>query len=82
MEVLYPRCAGLDVHAASVTACLRIASGHDVTYQHRTVSTTTRGLLELAATSAAAAAAQFVVCAAPQIGVYLSSLEMSSIVLV
>jgi transposase len=48
MEVLYPRCAGLDVHADSVTACLRLASGPDVTYQHRTVSTTTRGLLELA----------------------------------
>ena len=25
MEVLYPRCAGLDVHAGSVTACARIA---------------------------------------------------------
>jgi transposase len=48
MEVLYPRCAGLDVHARSVTACVRIASGADVTYQHRTVATTTRGLLELA----------------------------------
>jgi transposase len=48
MEVLYPRCAGLDVHAESVTACLRVASGPEVTYQHRTVSTTTRGLLELA----------------------------------
>lgn len=48
MEVLYPRCAGLDVHADSVTACLRIASGPDVKYQHRTVSTTTRGLVELA----------------------------------
>jgi transposase len=48
MEVLYPRCAGLDVHADSVTGCLRVAAGHDVTYQHRTVSTTTRGLLELA----------------------------------
>ena len=48
MEVLYPRCAGLDVHADSVTACLRLASGPEVTYQHRTVSTTTRGLLELA----------------------------------
>ena len=32
MEVLYPRCAGLDVHADSLTACLRIASGHEVTY--------------------------------------------------
>lgn len=48
MEVLYPHCAGLDVHARSVTACLRIAAGRDVTYQHRTVPTTTRGLLELA----------------------------------
>lgn len=48
MEVLYPRCAGLDVHARSVTACVRLASGPDVTYQHRTVATTTRGLLELA----------------------------------
>jgi transposase len=48
MEVLYPRCAGLDVHAGSVTACARIAVGATVTYDHRTVSTTTRGLLELA----------------------------------
>ena len=48
MEVLYPRCAGLDVHAGSVTACVRIATGAQVTYEHRTVSTTTRGLLELA----------------------------------
>jgi transposase len=47
MEVLYSRCAGLDVHARRVTACVRIASGADVTYQHRTVPTTTRGLLEL-----------------------------------
>jgi transposase len=48
MEVLYARCAGLDVHAGSVTACARIASGSQVTYEHRTVSTTTRGLLDLA----------------------------------
>ena len=48
MEVLYPRCAGLDVHAATVVACVRLASGARVTYEHRTVSTTTRGLLELA----------------------------------
>lgn len=54
MEVLYPRCAGLDVHARNVTACVRIASGPDVTYQHRTVSTTTRALLELADWLAAA----------------------------
>ena len=48
MEVLYPRCAGLDVHAGSVTACARIAAGAPVTYDHHTVPTTTRGLLELA----------------------------------
>src|ERR1700730_516705 len=48
MEVLYPRCAGLDVHAGSVTACVRLASGGTVTYQHRTMPTTTSGLLELA----------------------------------
>jgi transposase len=48
MEVLYPRCAGLDVHAATVVACVRIAAGRPVTYEHRTVSTNTRGLLELA----------------------------------
>jgi transposase len=48
MEVLYPRCAGLDVHAGSVTACARIATGQQVTYEHCTVPTTTRGLLELA----------------------------------
>jgi transposase len=54
MEVLYPRCAGLDVHARSVTACIRIASGPDVSYQLRTVPTTTRGLLELADWLAAA----------------------------
>ena len=48
MEVLYPCCAGLDVHAGSVTACVRIAKGAEVTYQHRTVATTSRGLLGLA----------------------------------
>jgi len=48
MEVMHPRCAGLDVHAANVVACTRIAEGGTVTYAHRTVSTTTPGLLELA----------------------------------
>ena len=54
MEVLYPRCAGLDVHARTVTACVRLAAGRDVAYQHRTVETTTRGLLDLADWLAAA----------------------------
>jgi transposase len=38
----------LDVHSKTVVACVRIASGATVTYEHRTVSTNTRGLLELA----------------------------------
>lgn len=48
MEVLYARCAGLDVHATTVVACVRVATGRAVTYEHRTVATHTRGLLELA----------------------------------
>jgi transposase len=48
MELLYARCAGLDVHAKTVVACARIVSGGAVTYYHRTVATTTQGLLELA----------------------------------
>lgn len=48
MELLYARCAGLDVHARTVVACVRSATSGTVTYEHRTVSTTTRGLLELA----------------------------------
>jgi transposase len=48
MEVLSPRCAGLDVHAGSVTACARLASGATVTAVHHTFATTTRGLLALA----------------------------------
>ena len=48
MDVQHARCAGLDVHAKTVVACVRIADAGTVTYEHRTVSTTTRGLLELA----------------------------------
>src|SRR5262245_49900330 len=47
MEILYSHCAGLDVHATSVTACARIAVGGQVSYHHHTVPTTTAGLLEL-----------------------------------
>ncbi len=47
MEVLYPRCAGLDVHAKSVTACVRLAADATITYDHYTAATTTRGLLAL-----------------------------------
>jgi transposase len=50
MEVLYPRCAGLDVHKASVVAGVRLAApGGEVAREVRTFGTTTAGLLELAA---------------------------------
>ena len=48
MEVLHPRCAGLDVHSRSATACVRVAAGRAVTTEHREFATTTAGLLELA----------------------------------
>jgi transposase len=48
MEVLYPMCAGLDVHQATVVACTRIADGPKATQDVRTFATTTKGLLELA----------------------------------
>jgi len=48
MEVLYPRCAGLDVHKESVVACIRIASGGEVVTEVQTFSTTTASLVSLA----------------------------------
>jgi transposase len=47
MEVLYPRCAGLDVHKDSVVACVRCVSppAHQ---EVRHFATTTAGLLALA----------------------------------
>lgn len=47
MQLLYARCAGLDVHARQVIACVRIVANESVTYERLTVPTTTRGLLEL-----------------------------------
>ena len=44
MEVLYPRCAGLDVHQQTVVACARIASGATVQQEVRTFGTTTGDL--------------------------------------
>src|SRR4051794_23444177 len=49
MEVLYPRCAGLDVHKATVVAAVRLAADGKVAREVRTFATTTAGLLELAA---------------------------------
>jgi len=48
MEVLYPRCAGLDVHQQTVVACVRVASGATVQQEVRTFGTTTAELLALA----------------------------------
>lgn len=47
MEVLYPRCAGLDVHLKTVVACVRIAEGRSLRQEVRTFATTTSGLLAL-----------------------------------
>jgi len=48
MEVLYPRCAGLDVHKDTVVACVRIAADGAVHSEVRTFDTMTPGLLALA----------------------------------
>ena len=48
MEVLYPRCAGLDVHKATVVAAVRLVAGGKVAREVRTFATTTAGLLALA----------------------------------
>ena len=47
MDLLHPRCAGLDVHKASVVACVRIVCGDQIQRQVRTFGTTTAQLLEL-----------------------------------
>jgi transposase len=48
MEVIYPRCAGLDVHKQRVVACVRIARDSGPPLQEvRTFETTTSGLLQL-----------------------------------
>lgn len=48
MEVLYPRCAGLDVHKDTVVACARVVEAGRVTTAVQTFGTTTAGLLTLA----------------------------------
>jgi len=47
MEVLFPRCAGLDVHRDSVVACVRIAENGAVSQEVRTFGATTKELLAL-----------------------------------
>ena len=47
MDVLYPRCAGLDVHKDSVVAGVRLAGDGPTRTEVRTFDTTTPGLLAL-----------------------------------
>jgi len=47
MQVLYPRCAGLDVHKDTVVACVRCVSP-PACHETRSFATTTKGLLALA----------------------------------
>lgn len=47
MEVIHPRCAGLDVHVRTVQACARLAVGREVSRELRTFGTTTKELLVL-----------------------------------
>lgn len=45
MEVLYPHCAGLDVHKDTVVACVRHVTDGEVTREVRTFKTMTTDLL-------------------------------------
>jgi hypothetical protein len=47
MEVLYPRCCGLDVHRETAAACLRVVFGGEVVREVRTFETTTVSLMAL-----------------------------------
>ena len=47
MELLHRRCCGLDVHKATVVACLRLVSDGKVTTEVRTFQITTADLLRL-----------------------------------
>jgi transposase len=48
MNVLHPRCAGLDVHKKTVVAAVRIVENGQVRVEVRTFETTTAGLIALA----------------------------------
>src|SRR5262245_44789563 len=47
MQVLYPRCCALDVHKATVVACLRLVIDGKVVKEVRTFETTTASLMAL-----------------------------------
>ena len=48
MQVVYARCAGLDVHKKTVSACISLCEGEDKRQQTRVFRTFTRDLLALA----------------------------------
>ena len=48
MDVIYPPCAGLDVHKQTVVACARLSGDGASSQEVRTFATTTSGLLALA----------------------------------
>jgi len=48
MDLLYLRCAGLDVHPRSVSACARLVVGGQATHEVRTFGTSTRELRVMA----------------------------------
>jgi transposase len=48
MNVIHPRCAGLDVHQRTVVACARLAAASAITHEVHTFGSTTRELLALA----------------------------------
>lgn len=47
MELLYPRCAGADVHKDTVVVCMRVQEGRTAREEVRTFGTTTKELLAL-----------------------------------
>ena len=47
MEVLHPRCCGLDVHKDTVVACVRLVIDGKTVKEVRTFSTTTADLMAL-----------------------------------
>ena len=48
MEVVHPRCCGLDVHKATVCACISIKDGDQTVNEPRRFDTTTAELRKLA----------------------------------
>jgi hypothetical protein len=49
MEVLYPRCCGLDVHKSSIAACALLREQGRVRTERRRFTTMTQDLQDLAA---------------------------------